>query len=434
MTPCATWGWTIADDSSAKDVVLLIHGSNDAASEDVGERWWQRDSAFVRELQMRLGALGAGDFEVAPFHWSGENSETQRAVAAAKLRRTVASLKRATPGRRVHVVAHSHGGNVLTWALARGLARKLDKADSLICVGTPFFRRRIRMDVVIPLIGLYALGLGWLITLFFIGLLANPLFLWGIPALIAVMAVTAFVTLWGMTPVSSVNRRIRPILCIHSKWDEATRALAAAPSIRLRFVSASGMMASLWRGGRSLILLLLVLVLLAMCAVGPRKDELGYRVDDWGFLPFVAASIAMAAIGVLWGLAKYVMPALGLGHALASAVNAALHQILLATAYGDDSEELISSPSPTPHGLAFESEELQDDVVGNLNPGLTREKLSVAYERIMGFDPSAGLDALQLWTDLNGALYHNAYFDDGRVQDRIVSFITSAQSVDGKRR
>src|SRR5262249_37770961 len=61
------------------------------------------------------------------FHWSGENSWVARTQAAAELRSYVLNLR--NEGWCCHIVAHSHGGNVVLEALPR-----ITHSDPFYCV------------------------------------------------------------------------------------------------------------------------------------------------------------------------------------------------------------------------------------------------------------------------------------------------------------
>ena len=130
----------LADDG---DILVTVHGTNDADPSNDGQRWWQRGSAFLASLQERLGASGAPAPHIVPFHWTGANSDHERLKASRGLKSLLDRLDRT--GRSYHVIAHSHGGNVVeqTFRLAgRGIGNGL---RSITTVGTPFLERRLRL-------------------------------------------------------------------------------------------------------------------------------------------------------------------------------------------------------------------------------------------------------------------------------------------------
>ncbi len=130
--------------SEGKVAIVTVHGTGDTAEGDDGAKWFQRGSAFSQRLLQHLGTQGING-EIVPHLWSGANSAWDRERAANKLAGRLRGLYKRYD--TIHVVAHSHGGNVandaavlLKWGLRRDAAR--EKFDSLTTVGTPFFNVR----------------------------------------------------------------------------------------------------------------------------------------------------------------------------------------------------------------------------------------------------------------------------------------------------
>ncbi len=131
-----------------KIAIVTVHGTGDTAKEPDGEadgdRWFQTKSKFIARLKQRLSASQV-EADVVPFLWSGDNSATARDKASGRL----AGLLRGLAGRykgRVHLICHSHGGNVGNDAAVRlnwSSAQKPAKLASITTVGTPFFRSRV---------------------------------------------------------------------------------------------------------------------------------------------------------------------------------------------------------------------------------------------------------------------------------------------------
>ena len=140
-----------------KETVIVIHGT--WASPMSGERqWYQHPDAatgtdnFVSKLNRGLARRGsrarcwAHAIDVNDiFSWSGENSWIDRTRAAGAL---VDYLDRlGARGWLCHIVAHSHGGNVLAEALP-ALVRsqvELQHIGRIVTMGTPF------IDVLTPI-------------------------------------------------------------------------------------------------------------------------------------------------------------------------------------------------------------------------------------------------------------------------------------------
>lgn len=134
--------------TNAKRVtVISVHGTGDTAAEPEGpqdgDHWFQTRSRFMRALKDRLAGHNL-EAEIIPHLWTGANSAIERERAARGL---VKTIKRAAKrnGGPVHVIGHSHGGNVsndaatmLNWSHTQ----RAPKIASVTTVGTPFFRMR----------------------------------------------------------------------------------------------------------------------------------------------------------------------------------------------------------------------------------------------------------------------------------------------------
>lgn len=103
--------------------------------------WWKSDGSLGRDLKRYLGA-DAGDVKIKPFIWSGLNSETERRKAAQHLLSMLRELE--ASGEPYALVAHSHGGSVVSEALLRAARAKmpLDGLKRWVTVGTPFVEMR----------------------------------------------------------------------------------------------------------------------------------------------------------------------------------------------------------------------------------------------------------------------------------------------------
>jgi hypothetical protein len=118
--------------ASAKETVIIVHGT--WATPDPGEsRWYQAfdglDAAksFTVRLDAALQERGSPArcwAHCTPgnqiFHWSGDNSWLARTRAASKLGDYVTKLR--NQGWHVHIIAHSHSGNIVIEALPQIMA------------------------------------------------------------------------------------------------------------------------------------------------------------------------------------------------------------------------------------------------------------------------------------------------------------------------
>jgi hypothetical protein len=168
---------------SEKETVIIVHGTWAGFDPDA-VRWWQpmgsypapqafvnktasptsddshqpagahsTHAGFVAKLDAALEERGSParcwancteDKEV--FHWSGDNSWIARTQAASKLAEYLAELRK--EGWRCHIVAHSHGGNIVVEALPQVLsAPKLNAPlGNIVTLGAPF------VDTISPML------------------------------------------------------------------------------------------------------------------------------------------------------------------------------------------------------------------------------------------------------------------------------------------
>jgi hypothetical protein len=140
----------------AKETVIIVHGTW-AAPQAEKNQWYEPTDGvptegFTARLNAALQKRGSAARCWAHcsrgghgFHWSGENSWVARTRAADALGDYVAKLRKERW--RCHIVAHSHGGNVLVEALPK--MTTLDYSvplGRLVTLGTPF------MDVMTPIL------------------------------------------------------------------------------------------------------------------------------------------------------------------------------------------------------------------------------------------------------------------------------------------
>jgi hypothetical protein len=110
-----------------KNIWLIIHGTFAKKAS-----WHTAQGDFFKTLQERIGPNGS----IYNFIWSGENSYKARTQAGVACKNFIKTIME--PGDRLHIVGHSHGGNVAILA-----AQELTKEKSpltihkLITLGTP---------------------------------------------------------------------------------------------------------------------------------------------------------------------------------------------------------------------------------------------------------------------------------------------------------
>ena len=92
--------------------------------------WCEEGSLCRNAVESALG----GETKIVPFPWSGGNSPTKRLSASDDLRREILKERECLPNAQIHLIAHSHGGNVAFYA-SRGIESDI---TSMTCLSTPF--------------------------------------------------------------------------------------------------------------------------------------------------------------------------------------------------------------------------------------------------------------------------------------------------------
>jgi hypothetical protein len=142
----------------AKETVIIVHGTWAAPKPDKAQ-WYQpidgggAAEGFVSKLNAALEERGSPAQCWAHctngnpiFEWSGENDWIERTRAASALADCVAKLR--NEGWHCHIVAHSHGGNVVVEALPQILAAPMSSGSpsKIVTLGTPFIDTRAPMQ------------------------------------------------------------------------------------------------------------------------------------------------------------------------------------------------------------------------------------------------------------------------------------------------
>lgn len=252
--------------TDSRETVLIVHGTFAGQDPSGDPGWYAPGQDFCRQLDEALASgdsrarcwqhLAAGSDH---FHWDGANDWLSRFKAAARLRREIRQLR--ADGWTVHVVAHSHGGNIVVDAISDDAGRVEPWFDGrVVLLGTPLlreseaFRARRR-----GLLGRWAAAslVGWALLLFMAsrGLdlrapfvrgaehenWASVLFLVLMVALLVLLARglvrfagSGFTFLhWasarrrGVLEEPGRMRRSPAFMMINSRFDEAYRSLAA---------------------------------------------------------------------------------------------------------------------------------------------------------------------------------------------------------------
>ena len=228
-----------------KETVILVHGTFAAPKSD-STQWYQPKSAFCNALDAQLAALGSsartwrhvqGDQSI--FSWSGRNSWPDRSLAAQAFAVYLQEL--ISKGWTCHIVAHSHGGNILLHALHLILQPgnyTIEKygLSNLVCLGTPFIpplgrvpdkKRWSKIELIGSLTVITAIAI---LTRKFL-VLSLPLLGWmWIPILLVWVIVMAFfsITFSLQEPLGGSTAEWKRLLVVTSQRDEVFQLLSHA--------------------------------------------------------------------------------------------------------------------------------------------------------------------------------------------------------------
>ena len=283
----------MADPVPMDVIITLVHGTWAPNAE------WTRDDSPLRTTVM--GEFPGKRLGFHVLEWSGGNNICAREEAAEQLVADLRALAARHPEAMQVVAAHSHGGNVLMYAMRQ--APDLHALVSgIICIATPFLHVRIRdlypfdrkfvramlaVVVGVPL-GLAARHLqsgagGWA----FWELGPNPAWMW-LGALLAAGGALGYrLAIWGEGHAARLFRRLElpnaplpPMLVVRAVADEASAALAVV--FMLGLVSAK-----LWE---------------AIARLGHVAAVYAQRSSDWltrHVVHFWSTVTALLALGVL---------------------------------------------------------------------------------------------------------------------------------------
>ena len=228
-----------------------------------GDRWWQTDGRLSARLNARLVSSGGAALTqpgmVHRFLWGGENDEARRDAAAYNLGQDLDRL--AGHGRRIHVLAHSHGGNVVRRALELQADKPatLKSIVSITCFGAPFFRYAL-----IPSVVSFLVNLGLLIAagLFFLVVRKIPesLRIWLILPLFLFIVISGGRFLRAMFEVFMETRRGRRVQAEDIAWRNYCSARDEAISLLSSFNARIPLMRSAAGGGRPGVTIFQILV------------------------------------------------------------------------------------------------------------------------------------------------------------------------------
>ncbi len=117
------------NESSPKTVITLVHGTW------APDALWTRPTSKLRKTLLK--SIPRVEFKLA--RWSGVNSPAGRRKGGDKVRsRLLQLITKDYPKADHYVIAHSHGGNVVRYALKGITPETKQRISAVICLSTPF--------------------------------------------------------------------------------------------------------------------------------------------------------------------------------------------------------------------------------------------------------------------------------------------------------
>ena len=454
--------------SSKGSLIVTVHGTGDGAPTDHGSLWWQVGSEF----QANLAKARAGDKDPVwlPFHWSGKNSDAERFAAAANLASLCGALSRR--GKDYSILGHSHAGNVLeyAWSFFAHRAGSPERCSKVVTFGAPFFHSKRKFMNAIAYIGnivAFPLLLSVLIIILLNSVqtiepyLSEPLMepysgkaidsylmepsrlLSLTPAfesqkkLLQYIRVPSFIV-YVFLIISSYaswkfgfryflsNTIFRPKwssrtsevwLGINSSRDEVIGLLPKLSKRRSAYVTPEAVSSAL-QSGSILLGLLLAFSTFLLSITTSFFGQYRVYIEDANFEELLwrvtwAVSLAFA----VFFLCRFLSFAIGLMPVkgrLSSFISDSVHNILRGSAYGDDFNFSLKTVSAEPQRMRVRPLKLDKVNLGGLTPAIVEKAVDALYDGVIGFESAEELavDPQGLWSKLNDALYHNAYFED----------------------
>jgi hypothetical protein len=97
--------------TGVRAIVVTVHGTWAASAS------WTRGDSPLGQALIRFFAERETKLQILPYLWSGKNTVKARAEAGARLAALLLAIARDNHEASLHVIAHSHGGSVLAYAL-----------------------------------------------------------------------------------------------------------------------------------------------------------------------------------------------------------------------------------------------------------------------------------------------------------------------------
>jgi hypothetical protein len=439
--------------------VITVHGTGDTADVDDGPKWFQRTSTFTEQVKARLAVKGFAA-DIIPVRWTGANSARARETAADELADEIKGLRREYGG-QVHVIAHSHGGNVANEAASHlrwGRRPGKERIASLTTVGTPFFK--VRTGAAERFAAFAFLGLCIVSTLIFVlaAIAVAVLAAEGdvtvsdgsLPVFAAIGAATG-VALYFMLRLSvqGYRRVTKPVKqaetdeAVHAIWhrnDEAIAFLQKVEGMPIQPFAPGAWRRQSRQGGivwgvRAVLVLgvLGLLMFVPGLASANGSDFLhgvalaldsGEDPSMAGFFLLLLAPIAFVAVYGLYRLFFGVVP----DAVVRPGANKAVEGALKGMAFGRDGDERLSQVSVTSHTLPTVdvtldgplAERLQQNAAGAAAALIEKYRWSLFT---VGSDTNAALSDIATDAMTWDSLIHTTYFDHQETAEMIADHI-----------
>ncbi|MEQ1810279.1 MAG: hypothetical protein ABL889_10145 [Terricaulis sp.] len=440
--------------SEGKVAIVTVHGTGDTAESADGAKWFQRGSEFSQRLLQHLSSQGISG-EIIPHLWTGANSAFDRERGADKLADRIRGLYNKYD--TIHVVGHSHGGNVandaavlLKWGLRRNAAR--EKFDSLTTVGTPFFN--VRTGAMQRIAGILFLVIAWASAVVFP--LIAALLVWGALSgenlmgmesqQAELMAAGIYVLIVGPCTLfmlhmsrQGIRRILRPKTggrtrtSIFSLWhqnDEAIAFLQRVEELKLEPFPRG----ALFRGSRGAAIAFGVLAVLIIGLFNPLAYSFG-RGDLLGMMDGIADEDIASNIVVMTMMSLLLAPAIftvvylvyrffvgGMVQEVGTrgSMNRFVGGVMRGVAMGRDGDQVLYGVSPRSHTHTTQELVLGGECATRMQEGANGAagKLIDKYRWALftvGGDTSASLTALTTDAMTWESLIHTTYFDQPEV-------------------
>jgi hypothetical protein len=435
--------------------VVTVHGTGDTAASIVGDKWFQQGSVFTEQVKARLAVRGFAA-DIVPLLWSGANSARAREAGADELADTIKRIDRQYKG-QVHIIAHSHGGNVANEAAAllrwgRRPPGK-ERIASLVTVGTPFFK--LQTGAAERFAGLAFLGLSVLSGLLFaIASIAMAVMLGAgemnfhedgvfLGILGAIVAISLYfmlrLSLQGYRRITRPTKQTETEEAIYAIWhrnDEAiaflqkVEAMPISPFPRWTWFRQSRNGAVVW-GVRAVLLAGLAgtLMFVPAAASSPVLSPLVQSFGDGdaalaGFLMLYLTPVIFMGVYLAYRLIFGVLT----DATIRPGANRMVEGALKGMAFGRDGDEAVSHVSTASHVLPTHevildgalAERLQTNAAGAAAALIEKYRWSLFT---VGSDTNAALTDLATDAMTWDSLIHTTYFDHQETAEMIADHI-----------